>query len=203
MDRRMLMTASALLGLAACNRSPTASANDAGGPVNGAAVAAAPATTTDTELEQLKAVKPDDACAWLTPEKLSTSYSGLKFDVHQKVEPRMSGYVWDSRCVFWAGVGTRSFAKDVPTNTVEIFVGTAVSAAKARANLTSRQETATSATGYTAQPALGANAYSIVNTGVATVFFVKGQSEVQINVSDLDSTSDAKVKKAIALAQSL
>lgn len=203
--RRVIMAAAGVtvLGLAACNRTPPAS-NEAPAPEAAAAPApAAPAPSTDAELEQLKTVTPVKACDWLTPETLKTVYADLKFDVHQRLDPQMSGYVWDSRCVYWAGVGTYDFAKDAPTHTVEIFVATSASEAKAKANLASRHEMATTTTGYQAQAALGENAYTTTNTGIASLFFVKGQSEVQINVSDLSTPNDEKVKKAIALAQSL
>jgi hypothetical protein len=148
-------------------------------------------------------VTPADACAWLTPAKLKAVYPDLSFEVHQKLEPRMSGYVWDSRCVYWAGVGTIEYAKDTPTHTVEIFAATAASDAKAQAKLASRQETATTTTGYQPQPSLGASAYSTNNTGMATLFFVKGQSEVQLNASDLKTPVDEKIEKLLALARSL
>jgi hypothetical protein len=203
MHRLMIMMAGVtILGLAACDRSQPAT-GDAASPGTANASAVAAAVSTDAEFEQLKTVTPVDACAWLTPDKLKAVYPDLTFEVHQKIEPQMSGYVWDSRCVYWAGVGTIDFAKDTPTHTVEIFVATSVSDAKAQANLASRHETAASATGYQAQPALGVNAYTTANTGVAMLFFTKGQSEVQINVSDLKTPNDEKIKNAIALAQSL
>lgn len=202
----MVMAGVVILGLAACDRSPPAAneaATEAATLEQSAAPAAAPAASTDAELEQLKTVTPVDACATLTPEKLKTVYPDLTFDVHQKVDPQMSGYVWDSRCVYWAGVGTIDFAKDAPTHTVEIFVATAATEAKAKSNLASRHETATTTTGYQSQAALGENAYAVTNTGMASLFFVKGQSEVQINVSDLNTPNDEKIRKAVALAQSL
>jgi hypothetical protein len=194
----------ALIALAACDRAPPA-AGEAAAPEQAATPAAAPATSTDPELEleQLKTVAPVNACATLTPEKLKAVFPDLDFEVHQKLDPQMSGYVWDSRCSYRAGVGTIEFAKDAPTHTVEIFVATSATEDKARANLASRHETAVDATGYQAQPDLGANAYATTNTGVAMLFFVKGQSEIQINVSDLKTPSDEKVRKAVALAQSL
>ena len=163
----------------------------------------AAAVSTDAELEQLKTVAPVDACATLTPEKLKTVYPDQAFEVHQKIDPQMSGYVWDSRCVYWAGVGTIDFAKDAPTHTVEIFVATAANEAKAKANLASRREMATTTNGYQPQASLGENAYTTTDTGMAHLFFVKGQSEIQINVSDLDSPNAEKVRKALALAQAL
>ncbi len=202
---KMVCMGFALIALAACDRAPPA-AGDAAAPEQAAAAAtpaAAPATSTDAELEQLKTVAPVNACATLTPEKLKAVYPDLTFEVHQKLDPQMSGYVWDSRCTYQAGVGTIEFAKDAPTHTVEIFVATSATEDKARANLASRHETAVDATGYRAQPDLGANAYATTNTGVAMLFFVKGQSEVQINVSDLNTPNDEKIRKAVALAQSL
>lgn len=203
MNRTMLLIPTvAVLMLCACDRAPPAGE----GQSSSAGVAAPVVVATpspDAELEQLKTVTTVDACAWLTPEKLKLVYPDLAFEVQQKLEPRMSGYVWDSRCVYWAGVGSVAYAKDVPTHTVEIFVATSVSEAKALANLASRRETATSSTGYQPQTALGADAYATTNTGVAMLYFVKGQSEVQFNVSDLDTPNDEKVRKAVALAQSL
>jgi hypothetical protein len=195
----MMAVGMTVLALAACDRAPSA-ANDAAAPETTAAPAAA---STDPELEQLKTVTPVNACATLTPEKLKTVYPEQTFDVHQKIDPQMSGYVWDSRCVYWAGVGTIDFAKDAPTHTVELFVATAANEAKARDNLARRHETATTTTGYQPQPTLGENAYAVTNTGMASLFFVRGQSEVQINVSDLNTPNDEKIRKAVALAQTL
>lgn len=202
--RRMMkvMAGVAMLGLAACDRAPPATP-EAASPAPANASAMVPAASTDAELEQLKTVIPVDACATLTPEKLKAVYPDLNFDVHQKVDPQMSGYVWDSRCVYWAGVGSIEFAKDAPTHTVEIFVNTAANEDKAKANLASRYELATTTSGYQAQAALGPNAYTTTDTGMARLFFVKGQSEIQINVSDLKTPNAEKVSKAIALAQSL
>lgn len=204
MKRLMMMACIATLGSAACDRSKPANDDVASAEKATASTSAvAAAISTDAELDQLKTIKPVDACSWLTPEKLKAVYPDLTFEVHQKLEPRMSGYVWDSRCIYWAGMGTHEFAKDVPTHTLDIFVGTSVSEDKANANLASRHETAKAATGYQAQPAMGANAYTTTNTGISMLFFVKGQSEVQINVSDLKTPNDLKIKNAIAVAQSL
>ena len=96
------------------------------------------APNVDAELEQLKAVTPADACAWLPADKLAAIYPDVKFELNQKVDPRLSGYAWDSRCVYWGGVGTIDYAKDLPTHTVEIFAMTPVSMAKAQSNLASR-----------------------------------------------------------------
>lgn len=192
----------ALSSLVACGGSAPGDAPATPDPASGAEAAPA-APAVDPEFEQLKSMVPVDACAWLPAEKLAAAYPGLAFEVAQKVEPRMRGYVWDSRCTYYAGVGTIEFAKDAPTHTVEIFVATPVSEAKALANLASRREGAASTTGFELQPSLGENAYSSASTGVASLYFVKSGSEVQINVSDLETPSAEKVQKAIALAGSL
>lgn len=172
---------------------------------DGTAVASAPAPAAgaDAELEQVKALVPIDACALLAPEKLLRGWPDLRFELRQRLEPRLSGYAWDSRCTWWAGVGTIGFAKDTPTHTVEIFVATPATAAKARERLASRRETAAASSGFQTVPELGQDAYAIARTGVASVFFVRGGSEVQLNVSDLDTPDAEKVRKAVALVQSL
>jgi hypothetical protein len=201
MTRSMYLVPSAmLLVLSACGSPPPPEAPADATPT-APPVAAAP--SPDAELAQLEAVTPVDACAWLTPEKLKLVYPDLTFEVRQKLAPRTSGYVWDSRCTYWAGVGTFEFAKDVPTHTVEIFVATPVSEAKALANLAGRRELATATRGYQPQPSLGADAYATTNTGMASLFLVKAASEVQINVSDLDTPNDEKLRRAVALAQAL
>ena len=204
MTRWMLLSipALALSSLVACGGPAAGDAPPT--PVAANETEAAPvAAVVDAELEQLKSVVPVDACGWLPAEKLAAAYPGLVFEVAQKVEPRMSGYVWDSRCTYYAGVGTIEFAKDAPTHTVEIFVATPVSEAKALANLASRREGAASTTGFEPQRSLGENAYSAASTGVASLYFVKNGSEVQINVSDLETPNAERVQKAIALAGSL
>jgi hypothetical protein len=67
------------------------------------------------------------------------------------------------------------------------------------------ESTADAATGYQAQAALGGNAYSITGTGTGFVnlFFVRGQSEMQINVSALQETSEEQIQQTIALAHAL
>ncbi len=188
----------ALATLTACGDNP---------PEVAAAMNDAPTSTgasqADAEFEQLQSVTPADACSWLTPEKLAVAFPGLHFDVHQRVEPRLSGYTWDSRCVYWAGVGTIEFAKDAPTHTVEIFLNTVVSDAKAQSNLASRQQSATTTNGYAPQPSLGANAYATTDTAMARLFFVKGNSEVQLNFSELQSTNAAKIEKLLEIARAL
>ncbi len=182
--------------LVACGRQPSVGEAGAPPPVASAAV-------LDPEWERLNAVVPLDACALLSADKLEPLYPGLVFELRQKVEPRLSGYVWDSRCTWWAGVGSIEFAKDAPTHTVEIFIATAVSDAKAAAMLASRRETAALVYGFQPQTALGTHAYAIAQTGVASLFFVRGAAEVQIKVSDLDSAPDEKIRLAVALARSL
>ena len=176
---------------------------DAPSPPASQSAAASPAPSVDADFELVKKVTPVDACALLPAEKLAVAFPGLRFEVHQKVEPRLSGYAWDSRCTYWAGVGSMELAKDAPTHTVDIFVNTVVSAAKAQSNLASRHETARTATGYQAQPALGESAYAVTNTGMAQLFFAKGQSEIQMNTSDLKTTNADKIAKLVALAQAL
>ena len=194
------ITTLAVSGLVACG----APASDEASPAHEATSApAAVASVVDPEFEQLKAVVPVDACAWLPTEKLAAVYPGLVFELVQKVEPRISGYVWDSRCTYNAGVGTIEFAKDAPTHTVEIFVATPVSEAKALANLASRRELAATTANFQPQPSLGEQAYSTSETGVGTIYFVKGASEVQIHVSELRTPNPEKIQKAITLAQSL
>jgi hypothetical protein len=189
------------LALAACGGREPASSE-----ANPSATSAPPATAAaavDDELERLKATTPVDACAWLTPEKLKSVLPDLEFEVVQRLEPRMSGYVWDSRCTYWAGRGTFEFAKETPTHTVEIFVATSATAAKAEERLAARREGAAASTGFTPQPSLGANAYMTSTTGVVMLHFVRDQSEVQVNYSDLSSPSEEKIRIVLALAASL
>ena len=202
--RRMMILAAgvAALALLGCNRETPAGGDAAAPPPAGAAAPVA-APSPDDEIAQLKAVTPLDACATLTPDKLKAVYPDLTFTVHQTVAPQMSGYMWDSRCSYRAGVGTIEFAKDAPTHSVDIMIGTVVSEAKAQANLASRVETARTTNGYQPQADLGANAYAVTDTGMARLYFVKGQSEIQINVSDLDTPNAEKIAKAVALAKSL
>ncbi len=194
-------TVLATLALAACSGREPASSDDT--PSAASAPPAAAATAVDDELERLKATTPVDACTWLTPEKLKSVLPDLEFEVAQRIEPRMSGYVWDSRCTYWAGRGTIEFAKEQPTHTVEIFVATSASAAKAEERLAARREGAATTTGFTPQPALGANAYTTSTTGVVMLHFVRDQSEVQINYSDLTTPGEEKTRIVLALAASL
>ena len=191
------------LGMVACNKAPADApkAGAASAPVAAAKPTAAP--STDPEFEQLKTVTPVDACATLTPDKLKAVFPDLAFTQHQALAPRMSGYLWDSRCGYRAGVGTIEFAKDAPTHTVDIYIGTVANEAKAKANLASRGELAKAAPNYLAQPELGPDAYSVTDTGMARVFYVKGKSEYQLNFSDLKTPNAEKVKKVVALAKAL
>lgn len=191
------------LGVVACDKAPADApkASAASAPAVAAKPAAAP--STDLELEQLKTVTPVDACATLTPDKLKAVFPDLTFTQHQALAPRMSGYLWDSRCSYRAGVGTIDFAKDAPTHTVDIYIGTVANEAKAKANLASRGELAKAAPNYLAQPELGPEAYTVTDTGVARVFYLKGKSEYQLNFSDLKTPNAEKVKKVVALAKAL
>ena len=197
------MIAFAGLGLMACNKAPADApkASTASAPV--AAAKPAAAASADPELEQLKAATPVDARAALAPDKLKAAFPDLTFTQHQALAPRMSGYMWDSRCSYRAGVGSIDFAKDAPTHTVDIAIGTVANEAKAKANLARRAELAKAAPNYIAQPELGPDAYSVTDTGVARVFYVKGQSEYQLNFSDLKTPNADKVKKVVALAKAL
>lgn len=198
------MIAFAGLGLMACNKAPADApkASTVSAPAAAAKPAAA-APSTDPEFEQLKTVTAVDACATLTPDKLKAAFPDLTFTQHQALAPRMSGYMWDSRCSYRAGVGSIDFAKDAPTHTVDIAIGTVANEAKAKANLARRAELAKAAPNYIAQPELGPDAYSVTDTGVARVFYVKGQSEYQLNYSDLKTSNVDKVKKVVALAKTL
>lgn len=193
----LLVPLGALWALAACDRAT---------PADGAAqagTAAVPVATAavDPDLEALMALVPVDACDWLGPSQFASIFLDLVFELRQKVEPRLSGYAWDSRCTWWAGVGTLAFAKDAPTHTVEIFLATPVSESKARANLASRRESAQAGSSFQPLPELGADAYVTTQTGAASLYFVRGGSEVQINVSGLDTPNAEMIRRAVALAR--
>lgn len=192
----------AALGLVACGQS-TSSTESSASNSETSAPTAQPAASVDEEFEALKAVKAPDACALLTPEKLKVVYPDLTFEVHQNIAPQMSGYVWDSRCVYWAGVGTVEFAKDAPTHTVELFIATSATPSRAQKNLASRREMAAGNSNFQAQAALGSDAHTTTDTGVAHLFFVKDQSEIQINISSLNAPNAQKVEEALALGKSL
>jgi hypothetical protein len=195
-----------LISLAACGGSPS-SDGSAAGSSSTAISATATATSvpsTDAEYEQLKSVTPVVACDLLPAAKIATVIPGVEFTAAPSKPPQMSGYTWDSRCEYNAGVGSMDFAKDTPTHVVQIYVSTVVSEAKAQANLKSRAETAVTTTNYTPQPELGPSAYTISNTGYVSAFLTKGQAEVQINVSDiLRSTYEEKLARVVALAKGL
>jgi hypothetical protein len=195
------LTTAALLALSAFTQSPSGT-SETTTPAPSDALQTA-STSTDPEFEKLKSLTPLDACQMLSAQKLLAVFPELKFVQHQHVAPRMSGYVWDSRCVYWAGVGSVEYAKDTPTHTVDLFVNTAVSSTKAQANLASRHDLAKTATGYQAQPNLGVAAYTIVQSGAASLYVVKDQSELQINVSDLSSSNDAKRQKLVEIFRTL
>lgn len=197
---RPLCAALLVLMLSACDRapSPTPQSPD---PASAGSAAAAP--VVDPEFAQLQALTPPDACAVLPQSTLASVYPGLEFELHQRVEPRLSGYAWDSRCTYWAGVGTVELAKDAPTHTVAIYLRTPATADKARANLAQRRQSAGTTTGLTPQPELGDDAFAITQTGLVTLHFVHGGSEVQIDVSDISSSSEDKLGKALALARAL
>ncbi len=190
------------LTLAACSGEP---AKEAAAPAASAAAPAAPASapSTDPEFEAVKAAMPVVACDLITLEEVSALYPGLKFTLKQKLDPRMSGYAWDSRCEYEAGVGTIDYAKDQATHLVQVFVSTVASEAKAQSNLKSRAELAATQSTYKAQPDLGASAYTTTQTGTASLFLVKGQAEIQLLVSELKSPNDEKIKKLLALAKGL
>jgi hypothetical protein len=193
------LAALAILILAACGR-PAPPASDTAGSAPAAAPEAAPPAFVDEEFERLKATTPVDACAFLPPEKLKAVLPDLAFEVREHVEPRLSGYSWVSRCVYHAGRGSVAMAPNDPTHSVEISVTTAASPEKAAERLAARHDGATTTTGFTPQPALGANAYATSTTGVAMLYFVRDQSEVQINYSDLTTPTDGKVTILLALA---
>lgn len=190
------------LTLAACSSEP---AKEAAAPAASTAAPAAPASapSTDPELEPVKAATPVVACDLVTLEEVSALYPGLKFSVKQNVAPRMSGYAWDSRCEYEAGVGTVEIAKTQPTHSVQVFVNTVASEAKAQDHLKSRAEMAKGESTYKAQPDFGASAYTTRETGSVSLFLTKGQAEIQLVVSELNSPNDEKIKKALALAKSL
>lgn len=190
------------LTLTACSGTP---ATERAAPASSPAAPAAPASaaSTDPEFEAVKAATPVVACDLVTLEEVSALYPGLTFSVKQKLDPRMSGYAWDSRCEYEAGVGTIEFAKTQPTHSVQVFVNTVASEAKAQEHLKSRSEMASGESAYKAQPEVGPSAYTFSQTGTVTLFLVKEQAEIQLLVSELKSPNDEKIKKLLALAKSL
>lgn len=190
------------LPLAACSSAPS---TEQAAPAASSAAAAAPASapSTDPEFEAVKAATPVVACDLITLEEVSALYPGLTFTLKQKLDPRMSGYAWDSRCEYEAGVGTIEFAKTQPTHSVQVFANTVANEAKAQANLKSRAETAAGEASYKAQPDLGPSAFTRSQTGTVSLFLVKGQTEIQLLVSELKSSNDEKIAKLLALAKGL
>lgn len=200
---RLTVLAVALpLTLTACSSAPS---TEPAPPAASSAAPAAPASapSTDPEFEAVKAATPIVACDLITLDEVSALYPGLTFTLKQKLDPRMSGYAWDSRCEYEAGVGTVEFAKTTPTHSVQVFVNTVANEAKAQANLRSRAESAAGQPSYEAQPELGPSAFTRSQTGSVSLFLVKGQAEIHLLVSELRSSSDAKVAKLLALAKSL
>ena len=192
------------LTLAACSGSSTP-AGDQAAPAASTAAAPAPASapSTDPEFEQVKAATPLVACDLITLEEVSAVYPGLKFTVKQNSAPQMSGYAWDSRCEYEAGVGTIEFAKTQPTHSVQVFATTVASEAKAQEHLKSRAESMAGEAAYKAQPEIGPSAYTVRGTGTVSLYTVKGQTEIQLLVSELKSSNDEKITKALALAKGL
>jgi hypothetical protein len=190
--------------LVACSGKSTSDQPAADTPATAAPVSQAPAPSGDAEFEQVKKTTPLVACELLTLEEVGRVIPAVQFSALPSKPPQMSGYAWDSRCEYQAGVGTMEISKETPTHVVQIFVNTVVNEAKALANLKSRAETAVSTTRYTPRPELGPSAYTIANVGYVSVFFSKGQAEIQINVSDiLESTYDQKVARVLALAKAI
>lgn len=199
---RLTVIAVALpLTLTACSGAPAT--EQAAPAASSSAPAAASAPSTDPEFEAVKAATPVVACDLVTLEEVSALYPGITFTLKTKLDPRMSGYAWDSRCEYEAGVGTLEFAKTQPTHSVQVFVNTVASEAKAQANLKSRAELAAGESTYRAQPELGPSGYTTTGTGTASAFLTKGQAEIQLLVSELRGPNDEKIKKLLTLAKSL
>ena len=195
----ILAVASGLV-LFACSDKPAADASAAAD----AQPSQSPAPSADAEFEQVKATTPLVACELLTLEKVAQVNPGIQFSALPSKPPQMSGYAWDSRCEYQAGVGTMDIAKDTPTHVVQIFVNTVASEAKALSNLKSRAELAVTNSTYTPRPELGASAYTVSEFGFVSVFFTKGQADIQINVSDiLKSSYEQRVERVLALAKGL
>ena len=151
----------------------------------------------------MKAATPVVACDLITLEEVSALYPGLKLTVKQNTAPQMSGYAWDSRCEYEAGVGTIEFAKTQPTHSVQVFATTVASEAKAQEHLKSRAESMAGESTYKAQPDLGPSAHTVRGTGSVSLFMMQGQTEIQLIVSELKSSNDEKIQKLLALAKGL
>lgn len=189
------------LTAAACSSAP--STEQAAPAAAAATPAPASAPATDPEFEQVKAATPLVACDLVTLEEVSALYPGLTFSVKQNLAPQMSGYAWDSRCEYEAGVGTLEFAKTQPTHSVQVFARTVANEAKAQSNLKSRAESMGGESTFQAHPDLGPSAHTVRGTGTVSLYMVKGQTEIQLLVSELKSSNDAKIKTLLALAKSL
>lgn len=188
------------LTLTACSGSSTPGSGQS---APAASTAAPAAPSSDPEFEAVKAATPVVACDLITLEEVSALYPGLKFTVKQNTAPQMSGYAWDSRCEYEAGVGTIEFAKTQPTHSVQVFATTVASEAKAQEHLKSRAESMAGESTYKAQPDLGPSAHTVRGTGSVSLFMMKGQTEVQLIVSELKSSNDEKIQKLLALAKGL
>jgi hypothetical protein len=192
------------LTLTACSGSSTPGSGQSA-PAASTAAPAAPASapSSDPEFEAVKAATPVVACDLITLEEVSALYPGLTFTVKQNTAPQMSGYAWDSRCEYEAGVGTIEFAKTQPTHSVQVFATTVASEAKAQEHLKSRAESMAGESTYKAQPDLGPSAHTVRGTGSVSLFMMQGQTEIQLIVSELKSSNDEKIQKLLALAKGL
>jgi len=160
----------------------------------------------DDELERLKATTPVDACTLLTPEKLKSVLPKVNFELVQRLEPRLSGYAWDSRCTYGAGRGSIEFAKEQETHRVEFYVYTRASAEKAEEGLVTERKSAESSDSFSLRPELGKNAYSFRDLVGGTVHFVRGQSEMKMTYRELYIPGQEQhdmVSMALALAKAL
>ena len=200
--RRTVFAIALPLTITACSGAPP---SEQAAPAASSSTPAAPASapSADPEFEAVKAATPVVACDIVTLEEVSALYPGLTFTLKQKLDPRMSGYAWDSRCEYEAGVGTIEYAKSAPTHSVQVFVNTVANEAKAQANLKSRAEMMAGESTYKAHPELGPSAYTNRQTGTVSLFLVKGQAEIQLLVSELKSSNDEKIVKLLTLAKSL
>jgi hypothetical protein len=191
------------LALVACGRGEQA-ANNATAETTAASAAPSTATTTgDDELDRLKATTPVDACTLLPPEKLKSVLPEVNFELVQRLEPQISGYAWDSRCIYGAGRGSIEFAKDQETHRVELYINTWASADKAEESLQKRRELDAALPEFSAQPELGKNAYATWGDVSGRVNFVRGQSEIHIVYRALNTSSTDMVPVALALAKAL
>lgn len=186
--------------LAGCARAPAAEESGAAPP---SAASAGPAAGDDPELAALQRLRAPEACRLLAPEQLAQVFPGQRFEVQQALPPRLSGYAWDSRCSYAAGIGSIAQAPTTPTHTVDLFVRTPASPEKARANLAERHRQALTTTGYQPLPQLGEDAHAVSQTGLVSVWLVKGGSELQLNASDIQTPNAEKLRRLVALAQAL